>query len=263
MEEKKFFEKTRSFFYLLLFTTLIFFSSNFFSFSRDTGMLIINPINDVAFSSSESFKDFFTVFGNIHALKEDYHELQKKYLVLTSELKTLELLKEENAVLQEQLGIKEEDDELIFSRVLYQDIEFRSENLLLNKGEDDGVEKGDVVVFGNIYVGLIVETTSKTSKVRLPTSRASSIKVMILQEDSFLNGLALGYSNSIKIENIDVTGDLEDGYEIFINDPKIREQLYLGSVNSIGEDSTNPLRSCGVELPLRYTDLKFVFVKKL
>jgi rod shape-determining protein MreC len=267
-EEKEIFKKTRIFFFILFFVSLLLLAINFSGIKRDFVVFLVNPLNEAAFNSSGSVVDVFTVFSQMRSLREDYYILKEELLILKTQEEKSALLVEENALLRRQIGLDEEQEDLVLAEVLYEKTDWRMENLLLNKGSEDGIGRGDIAVLGDIFIGTVVETTPKTSKVRLPTSRASSLKVMILEQDAeeemanFLNGIALGYSNKVSVENIELVRDLQVGDPVIINDPKIGEYLYLGKIYSLGEDPTLTFKAVDIKLPVDYQSLKYIFVRK-
>ena len=275
-DEKGVFQNSRSFFVLLVGLSVSLLFLNILGVKKnilEIGTFLIKPVQQSSVSSSDAFKGFFGVFGEVNTLRSEYYDLQEKYLKLESESNLLSVLQEENLSLKKQLGVKVDGGELIMAEVLFQDLDLRNESMLINKGFKDGVLQGDIVVIGKMYIGIITDSYDFTSKVRLPTSRASSLKVMIIDQEeeldlntfvprNYLSGIAVGYSNTLKVENIQIQGDLKEGYPILINDQKVGDYLYLGNVLVIDEDPTLTLRSCSVKLPVDYSNLKYVFVRK-
>ncbi len=271
------FEKKNFVILLIIFSSLLLLF-NFWGMQKKveaTILLLTSPINSAAFNSSRSVKDFLGVFEEVRILRGEYYDLQEKYLELKAKENLKSLLIEENLTLKEQLGVEDDVDveDLVLAEVLYQDIVLKDESLLVNKGEEDGLKIGDVAVVGGMYVGIVNEIFQNTAKIRLPTSRASSLKVMILdqeiiqEEESFepknyLSGVAVGHTNVLYVENIETRGELEEGYTVLINDSKIGKHLYLGNVLTVGEDPTATMRTCSIELPIDYSNLKRVFIKK-
>lgn len=277
MSEDKFFSKNSKRFLTFLFLCLfLIFSFNFLGIKKNSEeflFFLVKPINSVAYSSSQSVKNFFQVFEEVRTLRSDYYELQEKYLKLKSRNNLLPLLEEENSVLKKQLNVADDGVDLILADVLFQDLTLKNESLLTNRGRNDGVEWGDIALIGDTYIGFVSEVFDYTSKVRLPTSRASSIKVMILSSEfdfenetfqprDFLSGVAYGQANILTIDNIEMRGDLNEGDIIFTNDERIGEHLFMGKVLSIDEDPTATLRSCTVDIPIEYSNLKRIFIKK-
>ena len=275
-DDKEFFKSQKTFFFVLAFLCISLFFFNLFGTRKNVSNVVeafVKPIEEVAFVHSESFKSFFGIFEEIKTLRTEYYDLQEKYLELEAKKDMLVLLEEENVSLKEQLNVYKVEHEIIPAEVLFQDWALRNESLLINKGLVDGIEQGDIVTIGLMYVGVVSDVYEFTSKVRLPTSRASSLKVMILENvlefenditapQSFLSGIAIGYSNILKIENIETYGNLVEGSVIVLNDQKIGKYLYLGKVLSIDDDPTASLRSCTVEVPIDYSNLKYVYVRK-
>ena len=275
-KEKDFFDNSKKFFLLLASCTLILLFLNFFAIQKtvaDSIDFLVEPVSSAAFVSSKSLKEFLGVFGEVNTLRGEYYDLKEEYLKLKAESSFLPVLKEENLTLKEQLNIEFVEKDLILAEVLFQDWALRSESLIINMGREDGLNEGDVVLVGNMYVGLLIEVYENTSKVRLPTSRASSLKVMIINQDenlnlssfepqSFLSGVAVGRSNVLSVENIEIRGNIEKGDTILINDAKVGTYLYLGDVLTVEEDPTATSRTCTVQLPIDYSNLKRVFIKK-
>jgi len=274
--DREFFKNQKIFFLLLTLFCISLFFFNLFQTSKNVSNVVeafVKPIEEVAFVHSESVKSFFGIFQEIKTLRTNYYDLQEEYLELEARQDMLILLEEENISLKEQLNIYSIGHEIIPAEVLFQDWSLRNESLLINKGSVDGIVQGDIVTIGLMYVGIVSDVYEFTSKVRLPTSRASSLKVMILENvlefeneisipQSFLSGIAIGYSNILKIENIETYGNLVEGSVIVLNDQKIGKYLYLGKVLSVDDDPTASLRSCTVEVPVDYSNLKFVYVRK-
>ncbi len=270
------FENSKKFFLLLIVFSVFLLLSNLFFVKKNIvefTNFLINPIQTTASNSSESVKGFFRVFPEVKTLRNEFNDLQEKYLKLQAESGALVLLKEENMTLKEQLGFEKNSEGLLLAEVLFQDLELQNESLLINKGFKDGVSQGDIVAVGEMYIGLIVEVSDFTSKVRLPTSRASSLKVMILNDEeeiskesfspsNYFSGIAVGYSSTLKIENVETTGEFKEGLPIFVNDPKVGIFLYLGDILSVDKDPTLSLRSGTIRLPIEYSNLKYVFVRK-
>ncbi len=267
-EEKDILKEKKNSFGGILIILVVLLVLNFFNFDKGVFADIVNPINRAAIQSSESAKDFVYVFSRLENLKQDYYQLKEDYLILKARDEKISLIYEENEALKKQLEVVEESEELMKSKVLYQSTGARMENLLISSGKNDGVKEGDIVVIGDVYIGYITEVSENTAQVRLPTSRGSRLKVMILEDDSvdekpgYLNGIAKGYVNFVRVENIDPVGDLEVGNSVFTNDPKIGEYLYIGEVSEIGDDPAEAFNSCVLELPISYTRLNYVFVKE-
>lgn len=275
-KEKDFFYNSKKFFLLLAFSSLFLLFSNFFGSQKvleEPIRFLTNPMQLAASVSSQSIRNFLGVFGEVRTLRGEYYDLQEEYLRLKAESSLLPLLKEENLTLKEQLNVQFGEEDLILAEVLFQDWALRSESLVINKGGEDGLKEGDIVLLGNLYIGFLSEVYENTSKVRLPTSRASSLKVMIIdssedfdtnafEPQSFLSGVAIGRSNVLSVENIETRGNLEEGDIILTNDAKIGTYLYIGDVLTVDEDPTATSRTCTVQLPIDYSNLKRVFVRK-
>ncbi len=270
-DNKEFFKNSKNFFLTLFILSFLFLFFNILNIQQnvsETLAFLARPVNSVALTSSSSVKGFVSVFGQVKTLRSEYYDLKEDHLNLKADKNLISVLKEENYLLKKQLGVLEDEEDFILAEVLFQDWSLRNESLLINKGSEHGVKEGDVVVLGNMYIGIVNHVESFSSKVRLPTSKGNSLKVMIVGSEvedeiqSSLSGIAVGHSNVLKVENIEMQGELEKGFVVLVNDEKVGKQLFLGNVTSIEDDPTATFRSCSVNLPVEYTDLKRVFVRK-
>lgn len=270
MDRNSHIKSEKYFFPLVILLALISVGINYLPFKQS----IINaldlgsqPIGEIAYTSSKGVSDFFGVFQEVKTLKTDYYNLLEEHLRLEADSGMISLLKEENLALKKQLDFKNVEDSYLKAEILTNASSSENETVLINQGSAEGVQEGDIAVVGNIYVGVVTEVNNHSSKIRLPMSRASFIKVIIakpeatdLLDTKILNGVAVGYSNVIRIENIETTGDLEEGYSVIIKDPKIPKMLLLGKVFAIEDDPTASSRSVEVLPPIDYQYLKYVYI---
>lgn len=270
MDRNSHIKSEKYFFPLVIFFALAFVGINYLPLKQ----LIVNvldlgsqPIGEIAYTSSKSVGDFFSVFAEVKTLKADYYQLLEEHLRLEADSGMISLLKEENLALKKQLDFKNAEDSYLKAEILTNASSSENETILVNQGSLDGVQEGNIAVVGNIYIGIVTEVNSHSSKIRLPMSRASFLKVIIakpeatdLLDTKILNGVAVGYSNVIKVENIETKGDLGEGYSVIIKDPKVPKMLLLGKVFAIKEDPTASSRSVEIVPPVDYQYLKYLYI---
>jgi rod shape-determining protein MreC len=263
---------------ILLSINLIPFNQSF----RKSVALGIGPIiygsNKIATGVNDTTKSI----SQISTLRQDNSELMLRLAELESENLETSLLLEENALLQSQLKLGRSDQKLVEAQVLAGAANKARDHLLINKGLRDGIQKGDVVAIGNIYVGTVVSVEEYSSKIALPSSKTSLIEVFITEGSSndqdssvdvlkekysngeilskLFKGVALGQSSGVIVENISTQASIEIGDGVIINDPDVNQFLYLGEISDLVDDPAATQKNAFVKSPFNYDDLSYVFV---
>ena len=169
-----------------------------------------SPINYIK-EELESYNEKKDLYKKYTALKEkvdktDFYyaqieELQKEITDLKS---TLEL----NATLSEYTYVN--------ATVVNRNIGYWYNSLVIDKGEKNGIKKGDAVITSNGLIGRIISVSNFSSTVKLLTTDeiSNKISVKISSNDEYLYGLLTGYDkelNVYKIEGITSSNNIEEG----------------------------------------------------
>lgn len=139
------------------------------------------PFVKISRSASLDIKDFFSGIVSLRSQLAKTRDLDSRVKILTSEVASLKLDKEENIKLREILSLKQR---LPFSTqtasVVSADLTGFSGLITLDKGQRDGVSTGDAVIdeFGN-FLGVVRETGVSFSKFLLVTDGSAKIEAMV------------------------------------------------------------------------------------
>lgn len=136
-------------------------------------------INDfVAFGSADRYE---SEIASLRKQVEDYQKQLTDYDEINYKLKSYEKM----------LGIKKKhsDYELVFSNIIGTDAEDLFSTLILDKGEVDGVEVNDPVVYGKYIVGVVrsVKPTYSVAKTLLDPSVNVGVYETKTRETGYLN----------------------------------------------------------------------------
>lgn len=188
----------------------------------------------------------------------------------------LSTLIDENLALKKELKLGENEDQIIEAEVLSSFGKTEAGSLLLNKGSAEGVELGDTVRVGNIYLGSISNVTERSSTVMLPTNSGSVLSAFILRADfagkslkqisaeisdqDEILGVAVGESSGIIIEDISNDAEIEEGYSVVTNDEKVGQYMFLGKILKVIEDPSAVEKQARVQPGIDYSELKYVFI---
>jgi len=275
--------------YLVAFLTIVIgfvlFLLNSLSFStgiRKTISFVYEPLTFYADSVGENFRGFISIFGEIGELRDKNADLEKRNAKLIAENASVRELLEERLSLLAQLNLGNENEKVLEAKAVFAGNGEAVNTLLLNVGEKDGVSKGDVVVIGNLFIGIISDLSLNGAKVRLPTNNASHIEVLVvesivegftveeltkkygtdetIQSLDIARGVATGSLSGIKIENLPSTESLKPKSSVLVNDAKVGKILYLGEVDRVERDPAAASATAWIKTPLNFNGLHTVFV---
>jgi rod shape-determining protein MreC len=166
--------------------------------------------------------------------RSKYNQLQNHLANITEELN------QERQKVQKLSGLRNrcplENAGLIFAEV----ITASTEGLIINRGEDDGVQKGQFVIGDNSIIGTISDVSPRTAKVELVTETTSNMAV----ETGGLKTVMRGDGkNSAKVQLVSIKHKVKIGDSVyackkpgFLDTPMI-----IGMVSRFTRDRENPL----------------------
>lgn len=168
-------------------------------------------------------------------------------------------LKEELESLKKINNISKNDDlNLIVSRVKYRDVYEYSNTITILKGFKDGVFTGDTVLNNDGLIGIITKTFEHYSIVTLITNKNSNISVKINDAIGILK----------VIDNKLVVVNLNNFSKITINDKiytsglgNLPNDIYIGKVKNINLNNTEIEKVVDVDINSRLDKLDYVFIR--
>jgi len=238
------------------------------SFVRSVISFIMDPVAYHGSYVGQEASGYFETFGRLNEFRREYSELSMKVYEQEIDSAFYSTLKEENEALKKQIALGNTGQKYVLAKVLSpQENNF----LRINKGREEGIAAGDVVILGNMYIGLVVEVDKKGSLVRLPSNRGSSLEVIVVEGDIesarnmenitiLTKGVVEGAPDGIKIENMSMNASLKNGDTVIINDTRVGEYLVLGSLVGLSENPAATSRTGYVSPIFDYDRLIIVFV---
>ena len=237
-------------------------------FLRSGISFVMDPVAYHGSYVGSEVKGYFETIGRLNEFRREYSELSMKVYEQEVASAFYSTLKEENEALKKQIALGDAEQKYVLAKVLSP----RENNLMrINKGKDEGIAIGDVVVLGNMYIGLVVEVDEKGSLVRLPSNRGSSLEAIVIEGDIesvrnmdgvtiLTKGVVEGAPDGIKIENMSMNASLKNGDTVVINDSRVGEYLILGNLVGLSENPAATSRTGYVSPIFDYDRLMTVFV---
>ena len=158
--------------------------NKFSSFVAFFGKLV-NPIQNGIIRLKNRIAKNDSFFEDIKELKEKNEEENKK---LKDELKSLEIIKAENATLRSYNNMSKQYKEYktIPGYVINRDISNLSSTMIINIGTDDGVGVNMPVISEEGLVGYIISVTNKTAKVEPIIDSSASTSAQLTTSREFV-----------------------------------------------------------------------------
>lgn len=220
---------------------------------------ITSPIQYGVYKTGTGFVDQFSFIFTARSAVQENQALKKQ----------LEIVISDKALLQKQLNeakaIQDQSSSLGFEVFDLKPAKILSSGRYINidKGSDDGVKVGSVVIFKDNYIGQVKSTSSKTSQVILLSDPDSKIAVFSQNQNGRARGILQGQFGSESLmdkilhqENISI-GDIvySEGTE-----GQLPRGLILGIVTQVNERENEVFKTAKIKpiIEPQYLDIVFV-----
>jgi rod shape-determining protein MreC len=161
---------------------------------------LVAPFQKMIVATTRFFSDIWEHYFFLVTVVDDNRILRKELqqaLVLNHRLKEASL---SNERLRKLFNLQQKMEQpLVAAQVVGKDPSPWFQSVLLDKGLDDGVEKGQPVINPEGVVGIVVEATSHYAKVMLITDPNSAVDAVI--QDSRARGIIKGGASGFCVLN--------------------------------------------------------------
>lgn len=166
---------------LLVGTTSFISALGYTSYVRNAIGIVLTPIQKGANSFFDSVENIFSSKEDYKKLQEENEKLKEQLKEQEDKLKEAELTLQQNEELKNYLGIKDENNDYVFTNA---SVTSRSSGktpdlLNLDKGLSHGIDTGMPVIDKYGFVGIVCETGLTWSKVKTLVSPDTSIGIYI------------------------------------------------------------------------------------
>ncbi len=226
-----------------------------------SGNVIAAPIRFWVGRTAEGFENATLTILDIGNLRSDNTELVIENAKLEAELKNYSEVEKENEALRKQLEVDNpEEFELEMTRILGIDRQGQAQHVIIDKGKNDDISKGDAVIIGNILVGEVRDVYSSTARVRLLLNQNSNVAA--IDERTQAKGLVHGTLEGLVMEDILENEEIEQGDTIMVWSDDFPSGLVIGEVSEVEIVPTSSTKRAFIKPPLNLEDLNYVFVLK-
>jgi rod shape-determining protein MreC len=225
----------------------------------------VAPVQSFFYRQGVNISEGFGLITSIRAVAEENATLSdrvKDLEVANAELKEAQI---ENEKLKEQLGfINETGFQTIPATVIGSDPNNFLKSLLINRGADEGIEKGHAVLDEKgVLIGKILEVDKKTSVVLLITDSNSSF--VGIAQDSRSTGSVVGELGlALKMTSIAQEDQVQEGERVVTAglEDNVPKGLAIGTLRAIEGKDNELFKEAKIEPFGDFKNIELVFVLK-
>jgi rod shape-determining protein MreC len=140
----------------------------------------------------------------------------------------------------------------------------RANTLTIDKGERDGVSKGDVVVYEDNLVGVVDTASAYASIVKIVTHEDISFTAETLEGES--SGVVKGQGSDLIFDNVVLTEKIEKGNIIVTRGDTdasgegVLPGLIVGRIGNVHKNASDLFQSAEIESLVDFGMLRMVFI---
>ena len=238
---------------------------NFLSPIRIFFLEIAYPFQKAFYLTGGKIRGTTDFLSSIGKLKEENKNLIKENNSLTAQISELKDQKNENENLRRQLDLAPRGKyQLEAAMVIGQDSLGSGSWLMIDKGSNDGIEKGmPAIVFDGILVGKVAEVYQTSSKISLLTDPSNFVNVVDLETGAA--GIVKGkYGLGLMMDMVEQTDSLKEGDDIITSGlgGLMPKGFLIGKIRQISDSSDKLFQQAAIVPQVKYLKLDTVFVVK-
>ena len=228
----------------------------------------LNPVQKVAYNINRGVKDFVDFFLNFSDVRSENKVLTKENEKLKAKVDEYSKLKEENERLRTVLNFKEEKNnyDYIGVNIIGMSGDSILSGYIVDRGQDDGIEKGMVVISADGLVGQVSSVGKNWSIIQSIANE--NVKVAVMVDSTRENtGILQGYrdylnNNLTKVLNLPIDSEIKAGDVITTSGlggyyPK---EIKVGEVLSVEEDKVKVMKTAIVKPYVDFNKIEELFI---
>ncbi len=192
--------------------------------------------------------------------------LQQEHIHLQAQVQKLQALEAENVELHKLLQtVGKEKDSFSEARLIHVDADPFSQQILLNKGKQHGVDVGQPVIDSQGLVGIVLSLTEKTSRVLMLTDKGFAVPVQSVRSGERAIATGSGMGSELRLNYVPRTADFVEGDQLVTSGlgGKFPAGFPVGVITSIQHDPSTRFTLIGVRPSAKLGKLRHVlFVKR-
>lgn len=203
---------------------------------------------------------------------KDDTNLEAENKKLLQKLAEFDSLKKDNQALRSQFNLSADPGTFPPLRLLaayvvgYKGSFLSPHTLVIDVGENDGVQKNQTVIFEKNLVGIISDVSEQYSHVLLPTSPSFSTTGRIAEKETI--GIIKGGGDFMVLDRVVISDSLSKDDLILTNGDLdrnglgVQKNIIVGKIRTVRREETKPFQSAEIVPSLNYSKLRIVYIIK-
>ncbi|MGM9935549.1 MAG: rod shape-determining protein MreC [Clostridium sp.] len=228
----------------------------------------LNPVQRLLYSATNQLKETLDFFLNFSEVKSKNKELVDENEELKNRLAEYSDLEEENERFREMLNFAKERDNYNYigcDIIGYSGGSF-NDGYIVNKGTNDSIAKGMVVITNKGLVGQVTSVGSNWSIVQTLANENIAVSVMV-ESTRDATGYLTGYKdnqnrNLAKVYDLPMDSEVKEGDVILTSGVGMvyPKEIRIGEVISVEEDKVKVMKSAIVKPYVDFNKLEDLFI---
>lgn len=173
---------------------------------------LVSPVYRVAEAPVDAVRGISTYGRSYQSLVDENRAQREQLLAGAADLQRLAALEEENRRLRALLQATEGRDlEFRFAELVQVSLDPYSHQVLIDRGDDDGVFEGQAVIDGLGVMGQVESVSGGQARVRLISDPEHAIPVQILRTGQRTVAFGTGDSGRLALPNLPMQSDVRAG----------------------------------------------------
>jgi len=231
---------------------------------RNLALTVVSPLERGVRNAAEPVANVLNRIADRQDLEEENRELRQQIEALRAEIAGLHEQQALSEELQELLKVQEgrPQDTFLVAQVIAKDPSNLKERIAIDRGSDDGVAEGMVVLSaGNSLVGVVSATLSDFAWVTLITDANSSVNAMVME--SRTQGVVSGTLHSgLRMELLPQNTEVQPGSTVATSGlgGNFPDALLIGEVVSVQGSDQDIFQKAEVEPAADLSRLESVLI---
>lgn len=228
---------------------------------------VFSPLQSVSSAIADSVKDFSVYFRSSAQYQQRVKELENQLGEAQKELVGYEQAKQQIALYEEFLELKEENEDFQFASasVIGSDSSDAFGSFTLNKGELDGVKVNNPVIYGKYLVGVVVKTAPTycvVNTVLNPEVNVSAYEVRTRESGYSTTTVDLAKEGKCSLSGLVRTTAIAPGGIVCTSGVGgiYPADLIVGTVEEVKNDTTNISSYAVIKTQVDFSQLRDVFI---
>lgn len=223
----------------------------------------VAPIHYAANLPRTMFDGMYERFNSRNSLMLENQKLKQEMLIQNSNLLLLEQLQQENSRLRNLLGSPfVRDEKKMVTEVMAVDSAPYTHQVMIDKGQIDGVYEGQPVISDKGIVGQINYVGAHNSRVLLLTDPNNAIPVQVVRNDIRVIASGKGHLDTMQLEHIPTNTDIEIG-DLLVSSGlggRYPEGYPVGYISNIDNDNKRPFASIDLATTVEFDKLRYLLL---